>query len=112
MNPLPDSCDSKAGKGRGQRAATVLPRRSLFLSIGWSMEGRALMSRIRTLSLGLTVSFLAVTAASAQMGTLPLPSDAFRKAQVQQQAPLPQTQPAKRPVASFWTSSEPTFDEG
>jgi murein L,D-transpeptidase YcbB/YkuD len=70
------------------------------------------MSRIRTLSLGLTVSFLAISPASAQMGPLPLPGDAFRKAQAQQQAPLPQAKPVKRAVASFWTSSEPTFDEG
>jgi murein L,D-transpeptidase YcbB/YkuD len=70
------------------------------------------MSRIRTLSLGLTVSFLAIPPASAQIGPLPLPADAFRKAQAQQQAPLPQAKPVKRAVASFWTSSEPTFDEG
>jgi murein L,D-transpeptidase YcbB/YkuD len=70
------------------------------------------MSRIRTLSLGLTVSLIAITTASAQMGTLPLPADAFRKAQAQQAAPLPQPKPARRSVASFWTSPEPTFDEG
>jgi hypothetical protein len=29
-----------------------------------------------------------------------------------QTAPLPQPKPVKRAVASFWTSSEPTFDEG
>jgi murein L,D-transpeptidase YcbB/YkuD len=28
------------------------------------------------------------------------------------QAPLPQPKPVKRAVASFWTSAEPTFDEG
>src|SRR6478609_4624826 len=27
-------------------------------------------------------------------------------------APLPPAKPVKRAVASFWTSSEPTFDEG
>jgi len=70
------------------------------------------MPRIRTLSLGLTVSFIAITAASAQLGTLPLPAEAFRKAQARQAAPLPQARPVKRAVASFWTSSEPTFDEG
>ena len=43
---------------------------------------------------------------------LPSPTDAFRKAQAQQAAPLPQPRPVKRSVASFWTSHEPTFDEG
>ncbi len=81
------------------------------------MEGRALMSRIATLSLGLgsiviTASLIAITAASAENGALPSPAEAFRKAQAQQAAPLPHARPVKRSVASFWTSSEPTFDEG
>ena len=70
------------------------------------------MPRIRTLSLCLTISLIAVTTATAEPGPLPAPTDAFRKAQAQQAAPLPQARPAKRSVASFWTSSEPTFDEG
>ena len=36
---------------------------------------------------------------------------AVTSAFAQAQAPLPQPKPVKRAVASFWTSSEPTFDE-
>jgi murein L,D-transpeptidase YcbB/YkuD len=39
-------------------------------------------------------------------------SFAVTSAFAQAQAPLPQAKPAKRAVASFWTSPEPTFDEG
>jgi len=48
---------------------------------------------LRTILLATALSF-AVTSAFAQA-----------------QAPLPQSKPVKRAVASFWTSPEPTFDE-
>ena len=76
------------------------------------MEGKGAMPRIRTLSLCLTISLIAITTATAEPGPLPAPTEAFRKAQAHQAAPLPQARPVKRAVASFWTSSEPTFDEG
>jgi len=66
------------------------------------------MTLLRSLMLA-SLSLSAVTTASAQIGTPPLPADAFRKPA---QAAAPQAKPAKRAVASFWTSSEPTFDEG
>jgi murein L,D-transpeptidase YcbB/YkuD len=51
------------------------------------------MPRIRTLALA-TIGFAIASAAFAQT------------------TPQPQAKPVKRAVASFWTSSEPTFDEG
>jgi murein L,D-transpeptidase YcbB/YkuD len=50
------------------------------------------MLRIRTILLA-TIGFAVASAALAQ-------------------TPLPQPKPVKRAVASFWTSAEPTFDEG
>jgi murein L,D-transpeptidase YcbB/YkuD len=55
--------------------------------------------RLRTILLATTLSF-AVSAAFAQQAPAPT------------QTPLPQPKPVKRGVASFWTSPEPTFDEG
>jgi murein L,D-transpeptidase YcbB/YkuD len=68
------------------------------------------MTLLRSLLLA-SFSLAAVTTASAQIGTPPLPADSFRKP-AQAAAPAQQAKPAKRAVASFWTSSEPTFDEG
>ncbi len=67
------------------------------------------MTLLRSFLLG-SFSFAAVTTASAQIGAPPLPADSFRKP-AQAAAPAPQAKPTKRAVASFWTSSEPTFDE-
>src|SRR5436305_12396377 len=61
--------------------------------------------RLRTI-LRATTLFLSVCSAFGQGGVAP-PADAWRKA-----AAPTQPKPVKRAVASFWTSSEPTFDEG
>jgi murein L,D-transpeptidase YcbB/YkuD len=66
------------------------------------------MPRIRTLFLAATVSFAALDTAFAQIGAPALPADGFRKAET----PLPAPKPVRRGVASFWTSAEPTLDEG
>jgi L,D-transpeptidase YcbB len=62
--------------------------------------------RLRTILLA-TTFFLSFSYAYGQGGVAP-PADGVRKAA----APLPQPKPVKRAVASFWTSPEPTFDEG
>jgi len=63
--------------------------------------------RLRTILLATTFS-LAVLPASAQSPTVP---GGIRAAQNVAPAAKP-APPARRPVASFWTSAEPTFDEG
>src|SRR3954464_3582208 len=62
--------------------------------------------RLRTILLATTFC-LSFGSAFGQSGVAP-PGDSVRKAA----APMPQAKPVKRAVASFWTSSEPTFDEG
>ena len=62
--------------------------------------------RLRTILLATTFC-LSFGSAFGQSGVAP-PADSVRKAA----APMPQAKPVKRAVASFWTSSEPTFDEG
>ena len=62
------------------------------------------MSRSRTLFFVVSASLLAITSASAQ----PAPQGGGVKAA---QAAAKPAAP-RRAVASFWTSSEPTFDEG
>ena len=62
--------------------------------------------RLRTILLATTFS-LAVLPASAQSPAAP---GGIRAAQ--NVAPAKPAAPARRPVASFWTSAEPTFDEG
>ena len=53
--------------------------------------------RLRTILLATTLCFI-FSSAFAQAGA--------------PNAAAPQAKPAKRAVASFWTSPEPTFDEG
>lgn len=60
--------------------------------------------RLRTILLASTLSLI-VSPALAQPAA---PGTAAQAAPV----PQPQAKPVKRGVASFWTSSEPTFDEG
>src|SRR5256885_5753802 len=67
----------------------------LIVRPGWDQTGRRDM-RLRTILLATTLCFT-FNPAFAQTGV---------------SAPLPQPKPVKRAVASFWTSSEPTFDEG
>jgi murein L,D-transpeptidase YcbB/YkuD len=62
--------------------------------------------RLRTILLATTFC-LGSTFALGQSGMAP-PADGLRRAAT----PMPQPKPVKRAVASFWTSSEPTFDEG
>src|SRR5436190_21359996 len=62
--------------------------------------------RLRTILLATTLC-LGFDSAFGQPGVAP-PADGLRKAAT----PLPQAKPVKRAVASFWTSPEPTFDEG
>jgi murein L,D-transpeptidase YcbB/YkuD len=63
-----------------------------------------------SLLLATTISLATVSIAHAQLGAPALPSEGFRKpAAPVAAAPKPAT--PKRAVASFWTSSEPTFDE-
>jgi L,D-transpeptidase YcbB len=62
--------------------------------------------RLRTILLATTFC-LSFGSAFGQTSVAP-PADGLRKAA----APMQQTKPVKRAVASFWTSSEPTFDEG
>src|SRR3954470_1924841 len=59
--------------------------------------------RLRSFLLA-TFTLIAIAPASAQPTP---PSGGVRAA-----APAPKPKVAPRPVASFWTSSEPTFDEG
>ena len=66
--------------------------------------------RLRTVLLATTLCF-SFSPAFAQLGAPALPADSFRKPAPAQAVPLPQAKPVKRAVASFWTSSEPTFDE-
>jgi L,D-transpeptidase YcbB len=61
--------------------------------------------RLRTILLATTLCF-SIHSAFGQAG---IPGEAVRKPDA---VPLPQAKPVKRAVASFWTSSEPTFDEG
>ena len=63
--------------------------------------------RLRTVLLASTV-FLTFNPAFAQPGASGS-GDVVRRPAA---APLPQAKPVKRAVASFWTSPEPTFDEG
>jgi len=56
--------------------------------------------RLRTLLLATTVSLATVSLAQAQLAPAPAPAKPVA------------VKPAPRAVASFWTSSEPTFDEG
>jgi len=63
--------------------------------------------RLRTVLLASTV-FLTFNPAFAQPG-LSASGEVVRRPPA---APLPQAKPVKRAVASFWTSPEPTFDEG
>ena len=67
------------------------------------MFGKVTM-RLRTI---LLATFSLITPAFAQPGAPALPADGLRKAEA-----LPAPKPARRGVASFWTSAEPTFDEG
>ncbi len=62
----------------------------------------------------LLVSAVSFSPAFAQVSNAPLPGDAFRKpaAAAVTRLAVNVAKPAPRPVASFWTSSEPTFDEG
>src|ERR1043165_6393378 len=62
--------------------------------------------QLRTILLATTFC-LGLGSAFGQPGAAP-PPDGPRKAGT----PMPQPKPAKRAVASFWTSPEPTFDEG
>src|SRR3954467_13201356 len=63
-----------------------------------------------SLLLATTISLATVSAASAQLGAPALPAEGFRKPTAPVAAATNPTAP-KRAVASFWTSSEPTFDE-
>ncbi len=58
--------------------------------------------RLRTILLATTLCF-SINSAFGQAG------EGVRKPDA---VPLPQAKPVKRAVASFWTSPEPTFDEG
>jgi murein L,D-transpeptidase YcbB/YkuD len=65
--------------------------------------------RLRTILLATTLNFTVISA-FAQVQLPAPPGDALRKPGNAPAAPQPKS--AKRAVASFWTSSEPTFDEG
>jgi murein L,D-transpeptidase YcbB/YkuD len=65
------------------------------------------MPLLRALFFFVTISIFQLGKAGEQ--TAAAPNAAQRAAQA---APLPQARPVKRGVASFWTSPEPTFDEG
>ncbi|HWP14027.1 MAG TPA: L,D-transpeptidase family protein [Xanthobacteraceae bacterium] len=62
--------------------------------------------RLRTILLATTFC-LSLSSAFGQSGVT-APTEGLRKAGT----PMPQAKPIKRAVASFWTSPEPTFDEG
>jgi len=62
--------------------------------------------RLRTILLATTLCF-SISSAFGQSGVT-APTEGLRKAGT----PMPQAKPIKRAVASFWTSPEPTFDEG
>ena len=64
--------------------------------------------RLRTILLATTFTII-TTSAFAQSGASALPADGTRKPTP---AAAQQPRPVKRAVASFWTSAEPTFDEG
>src|SRR5262245_30743497 len=61
--------------------------------------------RLRTILLATTFCF-SIHSAFGQAGA---PGEGARKPDA---VPLPQAKPVKRAVASFWTSPEPTYDEG
>jgi L,D-transpeptidase YcbB len=62
--------------------------------------------RLRTILLATTLCF-SISSAFGQSGVT-APTEGLRKAGT----PMPHAKPIKRAVASFWTSPEPTFDEG
>ena len=69
MNRLPDSCDSSSGRGRGDSAATVSPRRSHLVRSGWEHVGKgANVAHPHAFFASRTVSLAAITQASAQIG--------------------------------------------
>ena len=114
MNRLRDSCDSLIGKGAPLRRHAFATPVALFAP-GWlEYTGRAHM-RLRTILPATTLLLASTFITSAFAQTPILPSDQFRKPAAQPvSAPAQAAKPAapKRAVASFWTSSEPTFDEG
>src|ERR1700738_1102488 len=111
MNRLPNSCDSLVGRGCGDIcAAMVSPSWTGQPVSGWSEQiKRARFMRL-SLLLATTISLGAVSIAHAQLGAPALPSEGFRKPSGPVAAAQKPAAP-KRAVASFWTSSEPTFDE-
>jgi len=56
-----------------------------------------------------TISLGTISSSTAQTGAPAVPNGIRRAEAI---TPLPQPRPVKRGVASFWTSTQPTFDEG